>query len=728
MNAPLDHKTGRLALDRMDSVEMDGATYRPHSRNTEGWLLERVDRDAPAQFFGHDELWARATRGGLRHVPGAYDPHAQLRAQTNGADPVSALSEEARRQVRLRSALCEAFLEAERTGEVQRTDAEIKRAMPGLCMRAAEYLREVPDTGASGGTMEVPKAVSPRTMRRYLSAREEAGLAALADGRATSGNRQPRFTPEESAILMREVRGYASPLKPTQKTIHDNVKGAIGAENARREAEGLPPLHTPSREAVRAAIKRLDPFLVDIAREGAARARATRAPVGRGLDLTRPLERVEMDEWNIDLVTIMNDNGLLELLDAEDRARLGLDGTSGRWWLSVAICCTTRCILAMKLSRTPNTARSAIETLHMAVRDKGQWADAVGALSPWDMAGLPEKVVTDCGAGYKAFAFRAAASDLGVAHELAQAGLPELRGRVERLFQTVSLSLLPRLEGRTFSNVVQKGDADPTAVLTADDLAFALTRWVIDFYHNSPHEGLDGQTPLECWRALHATWGVRPPPDIRTRRVVFGTPLTRVAQRAGIRVAGVWYQSEDLQRWRVHAHAQEREVEIRWYAEDIGAIEAKIDGAWTAVPALRDGLAGVHAHTWRAAVRELRATHRAQAALSDDIVRQAIAAIEARNASARARAGLIVEDWSEERLAQEEARLFVGVDFGTTEHAPEPDEDHVLGEGIALPTGPAAGASTGASPGASPDSAGPDGPATGTYPGGADDPGFTIEE
>ena len=169
---------------------------------------------------------------------------------------------------------------------------------------------------------------------------------------------------------------------------------------------------------------------------------------------------------------------------------------------------------------------------------------------------------------------------------------------------------------------------------------------------------------------------------------------------------------------------------------DLGAPERGVVGGEVAIRGAEvalqlDGVAGGergHAHTWRAAVRELRATHRAQAALSDDIVRQAIAAIEARNASARARAGLIVEDWSEERLAQEEARLFVGVDFGTTEHAPEPDEDHVLGEGIALPTGPAAGASTGASPGASPDSAGPDGPATGTYPGGADDPGFTIEE
>ena len=38
----------------------------------------------------------------------------------------------------------------------------------------------------------------------------------------------------------------------------------------------------------------------------------------------------------------------------------------------------------------------------------------------------------------------------------------------------------------------------------------------------------------------------------------------------------------------------------------------------------------------------------------------------------RARTGMVAEDWSEERLAREEARLFVGVDFGFTDPAPEP--------------------------------------------------------
>ncbi len=117
-----------------------------------------------------------------------------------------------------------------------------------------------------------------------------------------------------------------------------------------RAARGLSLLRTPSREAVRTAIDQLDPFHVSIARNGLEATRRKMTPVGTWLEVTRPLERVEIDEGQIDLITLMTTTGLMDLLDEEDRLRLGLDGTKQRWWLSVAICAATRCILAMRLA------------------------------------------------------------------------------------------------------------------------------------------------------------------------------------------------------------------------------------------------------------------------------------------------------------------------------------------------------------------------------------------
>lgn len=420
----------------------------------------------------------------------------------------------------------------------------------------------------------MPDGPDPSTLRRWLARFERGGMAALAGRWSKSGNRTGHFTDEERAILMREARGYASPNRPTKTTITENVRKAILEENRRRAARGLSPLRTPSREAVRTAIGQLDPFEVSIARNGLDATRRKMTPVGTGLEVTRPLERVEIDEWEIDLITLMSSIGLMDLLNEDDRARLGLDGSKQRWWLSVAMCAATRCILAMRPSPVAGRTASAVETVHMVLRDKGAWADAVGAASPWSMAGLPETVVTDSGPGYKAFAFREALADLGIAYEATIAGVPKLRGRVERMFQTMAIKLLPRLSGRTFSNVVARGDHDSEgqAALTLDDLTEAIVRWTVDNYHNSPHRGLGGQTPIAGWQELAATWGVQPSPDKRTRRIVFGSKLQRVAGPAGLRVLCVWYQSEALQRWLIHTPDTERTVELRWYPDDIGTI------------------------------------------------------------------------------------------------------------------------------------------------------------
>lgn len=66
--------------------------------------------------------------------------------------------------------------------------------------------------------------------------------------------------PEQLALMMREVRLYASEDRPTMKTIHENVARAFGACNEDRVARGLHPYPVPSYETVRRAIHMLDPF------------------------------------------------------------------------------------------------------------------------------------------------------------------------------------------------------------------------------------------------------------------------------------------------------------------------------------------------------------------------------------------------------------------------------------------------------------------------------------
>ena len=73
--------------------------------------------------------------------------------------------------------------------------------------------------------------------------------------------------------------------------------------------------------------------------------------------------------------------------------------------------------------------------------------------------------------------------------------------------ERLTAALLDRLNGRTFPNVVERGDhpSGGRACLDADDLAFALVRWIVDIYHDTPQRGLGGRTPLRQWQEDHAS-------------------------------------------------------------------------------------------------------------------------------------------------------------------------------------------------------------------------------
>lgn len=272
-------------------------------------------------------------------------------------------------------------------------------------------------------------------------------------------------------------------------------------------------------------------------------------PVGEGLRLTRPLGRVEIDENTINVISLTESWGLRSLLTEEERKILGLDGSKARWFVTVAICATTRCILGMAFSRSAKE-KASLQVLQMILRDKGKRADAAGSLGSWDMHGTPILIVTDNGAAFKSELFRTACADLGITTLRAPAGLPQMRARNERFFHSLNTGLLPRLPGRTFGSIREKGDADPEAraALTFDDLAFCLVRWIVDIYHNTSHAGLGGETPLHCLRRLTAEWGVQPPPDMGLHRVIFGERLPRKLSREGVTVMGLRYHSEALAR------------------------------------------------------------------------------------------------------------------------------------------------------------------------------------
>lgn len=269
--------------------------------------------------------------------------------------------------------------------------------------------------------------------------------------------------------------------------------------------------------------------------------------------------------------------------------------------------------------------------------------------------------------------------------EYCPAGDPRLKGRMERVFGTFATQLMPRLSGRTFSNSVKRGDyeSEKRAVLNPEEFCSVLVRYIVDVYHRTPHSGLNGETPLDCWNRLVEKFGVQPPPDLGRRRLIFGEERERTVTPQGITNLGIRYHSEALARFMTKA--QEHKVSIRWYPEDVGAIWAELNGCWHEIPAVFDRYQGVSAQEWLDAAAEIRAQNAKNAEVNFAVVRQALDFIKKTNGDAMSRVGLIMSDWSEERTAYEEDRLFIGFKTSETE-AQSPYDAERSAWGTSLPT------------------------------------------
>ena len=669
----------RYAFSTVDEINIDGRRYVYLETRGREHVFFPADGNGPAVRRNSSQISRLLDKGKFEHKPSRNgEPAAETPPHI-----LSLLGPEEKKRIAYREGFVLAFLEKYQAGEIKRTDNAIRTGMNDLRIRAGEFMQEGMPSGMAP-TTAVPDACGPRSLRRWVKGYELFGMAALYDNVADRGNHDRRVSEEERLLMYSRVAGYMNDLKKTQTNIIEDVQTAFTTENARRRGEGKTELVCPSRMTIRAAIHQLDPFRVKLTRDGKDAARRAFSPVGQGIDVERPLQRVEMDEQKIDLISLMGDSGLLNFMTGEEKRSLGLDDTKKRWWMTAAIDVRTRCIVGMTLSRTP-TAQSGLHTIEMATRDKGIWANALGAEDPWDQGGLIGTLITDCGKQFTGPEFRARAYDLGINVLHTPAAAPWLKPYIERVFRTFSTRLMPRLSGCTFGDIIRRGTSNPEdkAALAVDDLCAVLVRWIVDIYHNTPHEGLNGETPSNCWRRLTEQFGVTPPPSLSRRSLVFGQEIERTLQKDGLTVLGVRYHAEKL---AAHfAHGRDMQMPIRWYPEDIGAIWVKVGDEWCPVNAVHNRYRGVSAMQWLVASRELRAHYAREAEVKMSTVARALDFVERQNGEAMRRVSVVQQDWTPERIDREDRLLSVGFTVSDDEddgdEVVEPDE-----WGTSLPT------------------------------------------
>ena len=99
--------------------------------------------------------------------------------------------------------------------------------------------------------------------------------------------------------------------------------------------------------------------------------------------------------------------------------------------------------------------------------------------------GVPKRLYVDNGAAYRSHHLSLVCAKLGITLIHARPYQPQGKGKQERWFRTVRMQLLPSLS---------KADLQSLSALNR-----RLWAWVEGEYHQSPHQGLDGMTPLDRW-------------------------------------------------------------------------------------------------------------------------------------------------------------------------------------------------------------------------------------
>ena len=108
--------------------------------------------------------------------------------------------------------------------------------------------------------------------------------------------------------------------------------------------------------------------------------------------------------------------------------------------------------------------------------------------------GMVVKLYVDNGSAYRSRQLALVCAKLGIALVHARAHKPEGKGKIERFFRTLRADFL--------------ADLDPGALDSLALLNSRLWAWIEGEYHNTPHRGLAGRTPLQQW--ARASAGVRP--------------------------------------------------------------------------------------------------------------------------------------------------------------------------------------------------------------------------
>jgi hypothetical protein len=141
--------------------------------------------------------------------------------------------------------------------------------------------------------------------------------------------------------------------------------------------------------------------------------------------------------------------------------------------------------------------------------------------------GIPKRLYVDNGAVFRSHHLALVCAKLGVTLIHARPYQPQGKGKKERFFRTVRMRLLPTLTAADLGSL--------------EALNRRLWAWIEGEYHQTPHKGLDGTTPLDAWAMRSGEVRV-PGPEVDLREMFLFEQKRRVQRDRTVSLDGLLYE------------------------------------------------------------------------------------------------------------------------------------------------------------------------------------------
>ncbi|MGD7003780.1 Mu transposase C-terminal domain-containing protein [Corynebacterium halotolerans] len=366
--------------------------------------------------------------------------------------------------------------------------------------------------------LAVQEGIGVRTLQRWLAAYRKGGIAGLSP--ATPAPRGRRTHPELRAL----IEGLAL------------VTPRLSAAAITRRATAIAAGHgwlPVSYSTVRSIMADLDQGMLTLAHQGPVAYRDNFELVWRHR-AKRANATWQADHTQLDIL-IQNTNG-----------------QPARPWLTVILDDYSRAVCGyMVFLGAPSAMNTALALRH------GIWPKND---TEWPMCGIPDVLYVDHGTDFTSHRLAQTAKDLHFEIIYSTVARPQGRGKIERIFRTITTELLAELPG-----YLAEGHRHPAPVLTLPELDTVIAAFIGTTYHQRIHPEIN-TTPHQAW--IGNGWLPRLPDTVDDLNLLLLTVATpRVVHRDGVHFQGLRYVSPLLA-----AYVKEPVV-IRYDPRDISEIK-----------------------------------------------------------------------------------------------------------------------------------------------------------